>query len=105
MLAVLKSLQKIAPLPTILYVVRCNGLMQLTASDQYKIQKPCLVNLPQIDFLRMLLNEGDDLLFPKAVDVMAIAVVPMGSLEAVRGRRYTDRSAGETPALQLAPMG
>jgi hypothetical protein len=42
-----------------------------------------LVHFTEIDFLRMLFDEAEDILLSKAVNIVAVAVVATGALQAV----------------------
>src|SRR6266700_114016 len=53
------------------------------ASQQYQIQEPRLVHFAEIDFLRMASNEGEDIFFADAMDVVAIPIMSPSTLQTV----------------------
>ncbi len=72
--------------------------MQLHAAHQDQVQEPLRLDIAQIDFLRVLLDESEIVLPVESVNVMTIATVSVGSLPAVleptvraAGMRVTNR--------------
>src|SRR6266446_3595575 len=51
--------------------------------QQHKIQEPRLVHFAEVDFLRMVPDEVEDVLFTDAMDIVAIPIVPVCALQAI----------------------
>jgi len=55
------------------------GLVQPEAPQEHKVQELHLVNFAEVHFLRVVLNEIQDVFFAEAVSLVAIPIMPFGS--------------------------
>ena len=58
-------------------------LVCFSSFQQHKVQEPGLVNFAEIDFLRMVSDEVENILLADAVDVVPVPIMPTRALEVI----------------------